>query len=56
VSVAAAGPLLAASAYGLTPDQQFLWNEAAAKIVLGVAACSVAAAAVITGAVRARTA
>jgi hypothetical protein len=53
VSVAAAGPLLAVSAYWLTPDQRYLWNEAAATIVLGVALCSVAVATVVTCAVRA---
>lgn len=56
MSVAAAGPLLAASAYWLTPDQQFLWNEAAATIVLGLALCSLAAAGVATGIVRPSTA
>jgi hypothetical protein len=56
VSVAAGGPLLAVGAYWLTPDQRYLWNDAAATIVLGVALCSAALATAVTGVVRARPA
>lgn len=55
VGAGAAGPVLAAIVYRLTPGQVYLWNESASVVVLALATCCLLIAIIVTAVCRRRS-